>query len=286
VTTTHNYPDLDPRAIAATRDALHAYALVIGDYPATLRPKRKHWWHISLRPSLEGMTTGPVRAPGQFGPADFQLELNPGRSLVRAGASNGAELSEQLHGQPANELAQNLNDFLMSNGLDRSLLPESASGTEMPTAGYSIEIAATLATAWRAISAAMENFRAGIPEETSPVQLWPHHFDLAMTWLPGEKIPGQDPADEEYSDKQMSFGFTFGDTTIAEPYFYITPYPLPEAFPKLSLPSGTTWHTEGFNGAVLPYRSLVQSADPNGYLLDLWNGLLSAGRTQMLANTT
>ena len=43
------------------------------------------------------------------------------------------------------------------------------------------------------------------------------------------KIPGQDPADEESSDKQMNFGFTFGDEGIPEPYFYITAYPLPDA---------------------------------------------------------
>ena len=112
--------------------------------------------------------------------------------------------------------------------------------------------------------------------------LWPHHFDLAMMWLPGEKIPGQDPADEEQSDKQMNFGFTFGDGGIAEPYFYITAYPLPEAFPGLTLPAGTRWHTEGFSGAVLLYRDLLNSADPEAYLLDLWNTLLSAGREHML----
>ncbi len=287
MTTKHNYPDLDPGAIAETRDALHAYALVIGDYLATCRPKRKHWWHISLRPSLEGMTSGVVRASSliesaQSEPVDFELELNARRSLVRVRTSTGAERSEQLRGQPPFAIAQTIADFLTSNGLKLSFIPASVSGAEMSTAGYSSEIAAKLAAAWRAISTAKEKFRASIPEETSPVQLWPHHFDLAMMWLPGEKIPGEDPADEEMSDKQMNFGFTFGDTTIAEPYFYITAYPLPDAFPKLPLPKGTTWHTEGFDGAVLTYRALVKSADPEGYLLDLWNGLLSAGRTHML----
>jgi hypothetical protein len=76
----------------------------------------------------------------------------------------------------------------------------------------------------------------------------------------------------------MNFGFTFGDEGIPEPYFYITAYPLPEVFPGLSLPSGTKWHTEGFSGAVLPYRSLLENTNPANYLVDLWNGLLTAGR--------
>jgi hypothetical protein len=77
-----------------------------------------------------------------------------------------------------------------------------------------------------------------------------------------------------------------GDAGIPEPYFYVTAYPLPQALPKLQLPTGTTWHTEGFSGAVLLYQSLAQHADPGGYLLDLWNILLSEGRNHMLANST
>jgi len=76
----------------------------------------------------------------------------------------------------------------------------------------------------------------------------------------------------------MNFGFTFGDEGIPEPYFYITAYPLPEVFPGLSLPPGTKWHTEGFSGAVLPYRSLLENTNPADYLVGLWNGLLTAGR--------
>ncbi len=129
----------------------------------------------------------------------------------------------------------------------------------------------------------MAEFRAGIKEETSPIQLWPHHFDLSMLWLPGEKIEGQDPDNEEYSDKQMNFGFTFGDEGIPEPYFYVTAYPLPDGFPSLELPTGTEWQTEGFSGAVLLYKTLINSSDPHSYLLDLWAGLLSAGRDQMLS---
>ena len=132
----------------------------------------------------------------------------------------------------------------------------------------------------------MESFRAGIREETSPIQLWPHHFDLSMLWLPGDRVSGQDPDNEEYADKQMNFGFTFGDAGIPEPYFYVTAYPLPDAFSSLQLPTGTTWHSEGFSGALLLYRSLIENADPDGYLLHLWNSLLSAGREQLTTNAT
>ena len=139
-------------------------------------------------------------------------------------------------------------------------------------------------TTARAVAGALNDFRAGITEETGPIQIWPHHFDLAMLWLPGEKIPGQDPADEEMSDKQMNFGFTFGDELIPEAYFYVTAYPSPEAFNHLEMPHGTEWLTEGFTGAVTRYRVLRASEDPQPYLLNLWNGLLIAGREHLTNN--
>lgn len=280
MTTSRIFPDLNPDSIAGTRDSLHGYSLVMGDYLSAYRRSRKHWWHSSLRPCLEGLTTGVIHAQ-----IDFELELNLRHSQLRARTWNGAELTEELHGQSASGLAQNIQDFLNANGLDRSSIPGNSSRVERANSGYSAEVADTLATAWHAVNASLEEFRAGIREETSPVQLWPHHFDLALMWLPGEKIAGQDPDDEESADKQMNFGFTLGDAGIPEPYFYVTAHPLPEALSKLPLPAGTIWHTEGFSGAVLLYRSLVQNADPSSYLLDLWNGLLSACRNHMLTKT-
>jgi hypothetical protein len=277
MTEKRNFPELDPSAIAGTREALHAYSQVLGSYLEALRPWRKHWWHISLRPSLHGMTTGVIHAP-----INFELELDPAHSLVYVRTITGVVKGVPLRGQPAAELARTISDFLASNGIERSLIPLHEPEEELPTSGYSPEIAAQLAAAWRGIGAAMQTFRAGIREETSPVQLWPHHFDLAMIWLPGEKIPGEDPDDADSSEKQMNFGFLFGDTGNSEPYFYITAYPFPEAFPSLPLPEGTTWHTKDFHGAVLLYKDLMKSDDPTAYLLDLWNGLLAAGREHLL----
>ena len=273
-------PDLDVQSISGTRDALHAYARVLGDWLKSCRPRRKHWWHASLRPSLAGLTTGVVNAR-----VDFELELDLRQNQLLACTSDGARLVETLRGQPASEFAQVINDFLLTNGIDDGMAPAGALDSGSGFADYSAEHAYSVAQVLNSVSAAMAEFRAGIPEETSPIQLWPHHFDLSMLWLPGEKIPGQDPANEEYSDKQINFGFTFGDEGIPEPYFYVTAYPLPDAFESLPLPAGSHWRTEGFSGVVLLYRSLIESSDPGGYLLDLWNGRLSAGREHMLAST-
>jgi hypothetical protein len=216
----------------------------------------------------------------------FELELDFLADRLRGQVAGGGELSEMLGGRPAEELAETVEGFLIDHDLERKFIPEDKKRESFArsTASYSTNIAQDLAGALRSVSAALAEFRAGIREETSPIHIWPHHFDLAMLWLPGEKIPGQDPDDEESSDKQMNFGFTLGDEGIPEPYFYVTAHPLPEVFPDLELPRGTTWQTEGFNGAVLLYRSLLEETDPGDYLVSLWNSLLSAGRQHMLTN--
>jgi hypothetical protein len=43
------------------------------------------------------------------------------------------------------------------------------------------------------VAALMAEFEAEIAEESSPIQIWPHHFDMSLLWLPGEKIPGRNP---------------------------------------------------------------------------------------------
>jgi len=269
------FPPLEPDAIAATRDALHAWARVLGGWLATTRPKRKHWWHVSLRPSLTGLTTGIVR-----GEPDFELELDFLAGQLRIHLPD-ASVSEALTGQSAADLATVLDETLRAAGVDPASAPGETLRGNDAFPGYSAEQARALHGAFASVSASLETFRAGIREETSPIQVWPHHFDLSMIWLPGDKVPGQDPADEEYSDKQMNFGFVFGDGGIAEPYLYVTAYPVPDALPTTKLPTGTNWQSEGFNGAVLRYRDLVARGDPAAYLQTLWSTLLTAGRTHL-----
>ncbi len=273
---TRGLPALDLASIAETRDALHAYSRVLGGWLKSSRPRRKHWWHASLRPSLRGLTTGVVRAG-----VDFELELDCVSGHVHVRTANGEE-STALSGQSAARIAAFVDEALAAAGVDVSRAPggEVRSDREFP--GYDSDQAQAMQQALSAVSAALEAFRAGIREETSPIQLWPHHFDLSMIWLPGQKVPGQDPSDEEYSDKQMNFGFVFGDSGINEPYLYVTAYPLPDALPHVELPSGTAWQSEGFSGAVLFYKELAAKDDPAAYLQDIWSTLLSAGQTHLV----
>ena len=96
----NKFPALDPDAIVVTRDALHGYARILGDWLKSTRAQRKHWWHASLRPSLYGLTTGVMHSA-----VDIELELKLNESSLVGRNSNGEQLVEELVGQPASALA-------------------------------------------------------------------------------------------------------------------------------------------------------------------------------------
>ncbi len=269
------FPALDPDALDGSRRAIHAYAKVAGAWAKAARKKRKHWWHASLRPSLYGMTTGVI-----YGDTDFEIELNLAESCIEIRSCTSIH-RERFTGQSSAAVGATIRSALFAAGVDEKLAPNRDAESEDEFPSYSPDQANLMHRTLGSIASVLEDFRAGIREEKSPIQIWPHHFDLSMIWLPGPKIAGQDPADEEYADKQMNFGFAFGDEGIPEPYFYVTAYPVPEELPKVALPEGASWRSEGFSGAVLLYRDLVASADPAGLLLDLWSRLMDAGRGEL-----
>ena len=271
------WPALDAGTLAPTRDALHAYARVLGNLLKGARTRRKHWWHASLRPAVCGLSTGVVH-----GAVDAEVEIDMSRSALVARTARGASLCEPLEGQPAAELEARLRGFLAEEGF--AGVAHAPPGGAAPAAsfpGYSAEQAGRMGLALGAVASVMAELRAGIREEASPIQIWPHHFDLSMLWLPGVRVPGVDPDDEEFADAQMNFGFAFGDVAIAEPYFYTTAYPLPDGLTDTALPHGARWNGEGFTGALLTYGQLLETSNPSESLLSLWKGLLAEGRERM-----
>ena len=77
----------------------------------------------------------------------------------------------------------------------------------------------------------------------SEVRCWPHHFDIATLITLKEKQGDEDM-------HSVGVGLSPGDGGIPEPYFYVTPWPYPSgSLPPL--PSGGSWNTQGWIGAVL-----------------------------------
>ena len=269
------FPPLPLAEWQETRDTIAGYAQLTGKIRRALTPHQKHWWHVSLRTAATGLTTTPMPA----GSKTLELLLDFTDHQLHITTSHGERRQIPVHGQSAgafkDETLAVLSELGVEPQIDHSLFPDEGA------AAYD---RAAVARFWQALSqvdTVFKTFRHGFRGESSPVQLWPHHFDLAVVWFSGRLVPDQDPADPEYADEQMNFGFVPGDGGIPEPYFYITAYPATEGLTNTALPEGAYWQTEGWTGAVLPYRKLVGDPAPKERLLHFLQTVHKAGMTRM-----
>jgi hypothetical protein len=86
---------------------------------------------------------------------------------------------------------------------------------------------------------------------SSPVRCWPHHFDIATQI--------------GMSERSIGVGMSPGDASYGQPYFYVSPWPYPDASALPALMSGK-WHTGGWIGAVLTADEILPEADQQKFI--------------------
>lgn len=259
-----------------TRDSLHHYARIVGKLRAEHAPASKHWWHITLHVNARGLTTTPFPIATQM--LELTLDLVQHALVVdsSAGWRSQVSLCDQTGASFIEALMRCLAEHQIS--IDAGKL---AHLIDVPPLAYDTDAAGRYRRAVNWSAGVLAAFKGELRQETSPIQIFPHHFDLAMNWFSGRLVPGADPADEEAADEQMSFGFVTGDEAISDTYIYATAYPQPDRFVDLELPDVAYWQTEGFTGAVLPYAALVDSSEPTDRLLGFLRSVQAHGARLM-----
>jgi hypothetical protein len=94
---------------------------------------------------------------------------------------------------------------------------------------------------------------AALEPGPSAVRCWPHHFDIAT-------LIGLDAAGGETA-RSVGVGMTPGDESYAQPYFYVTPWPYPDAADLMTLAEPAFWHEDGWVGAVIEGSALLETKD-------------------------
>jgi hypothetical protein len=117
----------------------------------------------------------------------------------------------------------------------------------------------------------------------SPVHLFWHSLDLAVTRFSGRRAPpraGADPVTREaYSHEVISFGFWAGDDNTHGPAFYSYTAPEPSGLTDQPMhPASAVWRP-GQNGsmALLGYDQLRDAHDPRTMLLAFLHSSYDAG---------
>jgi hypothetical protein len=277
----NSFPPLPLEEWVDTRNTIQGYAQVLGKVRRALTPFQKHWWHVSLRAAAVGLTTTPIRAENINGPLTFEMILDFISHQLLVTSSQGDWYEIDFDGQSSREFHGDVMDVLGNLGVKVDLDGAQFSDDD---GAYDADEAEDFWQAASQIDQVLKEFKSGLRGESGPVQLWPHHFDLAMLWFSGRKVPGYDPNDLEkadYADEQMNFGFSTGDKDISQPYFYITAYPWPKRLDGTDLPGDAYFQTEPFNCNVLPYAFLVASDEPHAYLLNFLRTVHEAGAKLM-----
>jgi hypothetical protein len=287
MTTAAAWPPLPLDEWRPTKETLHRWSQIVGKVRMALTPPLNHWWHVTLRLSARGITTGPM--PCAAGTAEIELDLVAHRLVVRTSEGRTADFA-LYDGLSVAAFHDRLFEALGALGVPCAILPTPFDLGDSPAfpedtehRSYDAEAVARWWTVLRSTADAFWEFSGRFSGKTSPVQLFWHSFDLAVTRFSGRRAPPIDGADpvtaEAYTHEVISFGFWAGDDRIPAPAFYSYTAPEPADLTRQPLaPAGAAWQT-GPTGslALLMYEEARALPDPRAALLEFMESAYAAG---------
>lgn len=280
-------PPLPLEAWRPTKDTVHLYVQVVGKVKLALTPLRNHWWNVPLYLDVRGLTTRRIRCGEVSFSIDFDFLDHELRVRTDRGEIEGFPLRDGL---AVADFHARLMAILEGLGIDVSIRAEPF-GVPMTTpfaddhehASYDAD---AVNRWWRALEWAdrvLEGFSGWYRGKQSPVHLFWHSLDLAVTRFSGRPAPPLAEADpvtrEAYGEEVISFGFWPGDDQITEPAFYSYTAPEPEQLTERPLePPEAFWAEAGAGHmALLPYASVRAATAPEEVALRFLESAYAAG---------
>ncbi len=279
-------PPLPLQAWEATKDTLHLWAQIVGKTRLALMPMRNHWWNVTLYPSARGLTTR--RMPVEARNLEIEIDLVDHRLRCRTSESDaGFELHDGLSVADFHDHLTGALDALDVH-VDIRAKPFGVPTTtpfaaDRDHASYDGDAASRFLRVLQWSTDVLEEFTGWYCGKASPVHLFWHSFDLAVSRYSGRRAavaPDADPVTAEaYSHEVISFGFWAGDRKYPFPayYSYTAPEP-PELAQQTLRPQSAGWQAQA-NGslALVRYDDVRSSADPRAALLDFLQSAFEAG---------
>jgi Family of unknown function (DUF5996) len=281
-------PELPLAQWEATKTTIHLWAQIVGKMRMGLMPRRNHWWHAPLYVDVRGLTTRRMRAPDDV---SFQIDFDFVEHRLHVRTVGGTDESFPLHdGLSVAEFDQELHALLAKLGLDLAIKEEPFGlpfTTSFPDdrdhASYDPEAVVRF---WRILDwsdSVFDEFSGWFSGKTSPVHLFWHSLDLAVSRYAGPTAPvpaDLDPVNREaYSHEVIAFGFWAGDEQSPEPSFYSYTSPEPNDLHARTLePGEARWTQRGAGSlALLPYDAVRTAPDPRAKLLTFLDSTYEAG---------
>jgi hypothetical protein len=285
--TPHTPPTLPPLPLEEwedTKETLHRYCQIVGKVRLKYTPYRNHWWHVTLYVTTRGLTTGPI----PHGNTTFDISFDMLENRLLMTTSEGGAFSFALDDLPVSEFYRRLFEGLGSLGIDASINTRPFDLDDEHTLDmntyhrtYDGEYVRRYHHVLSWIDQIFKEFAGRFNGKTSPVQLFWHSFDLAVTRFSNRSVSlpeNTDPVTREaYSHEVISFGFWPGDRNVREPAFYSYTAPEPEGLTEQPLsPPAASWAPEG-GTALLLYEEVRNSDSPRETLLVFLQSAYEAG---------
>jgi len=290
-TTDELFPPLPLEDWRPTKETLHRWAQIVGKIRLATAPPRNHWWHVPFYLTTRGLTTDPMPAPDAADGRTFALDVDFLDHRLRLSTNAGEEDGFPLvDGLSVADFYDQLFAMLRTHRLEVNiravpfdLQPRTPFPDDAQHASYDPAFAHRWWLILSRIAPSFEAFAGRFRGKTSPVHLFWHSFDLAVTRFSGRRAPDPGPVDpvtrEAYSHEVVSFGFWAGDDKIPAPAFYAYVAPEPATLTHQPLqPAAAHWHDTGRGHlALLMYEEMRRRPNPRATLLDFLQSAYDAG---------
>ncbi len=243
-----------------THQTLQWYSRGIVAVPRAHAESHPKWWHVSLKVADDGLVSD--KSPLPDGRTLWlKMDLVQHKAILFVDDDPFQEISFK-DGLTSSEFAARLLATAAELGLEGPYEREKYENEDKRE--YNPVEAGHFLSALVNADRIFKEHHSSLSGETSPVQLWPHGFDLAFEWF-GTRVEIFDGVDYP---SQLNLGFSLGDAAT-RPYFYSNPWPFErDLLLDKPLPPGASWYTEGWEGTILPYERLAGEKNAEERLLE------------------
>ena len=282
-----HFPKIPLEAWRPTKNTLHLYLQIVGKIRLTMHPRINHWWHVTLYVSPRGLTTRTIPHNG----GSFEIEFDFRDHKLKIHASDGrSEDFALFDGLTVADFYSSIFSNLAKLGIEPNIkaVPyEAPSKTpfseDTENSSYDKEYVERFHKTLVAVDDVLEEFRGRFTGKSTPVHLFWHSFDLALTRFSGKRVTPREGTGmverEAYSHEVISFGFWFGDDKVSAPAFYSYTAPEPAGLADEPLsPASASWQeANGSHMALLMYEDVRTSANARATALEFLESAYLAG---------
>lgn len=235
-----------PEDWADTRATLQAYSHALTAIPRAASTPDDRWDHVSMTVNSAGLVTAPAPlADGE----DLvgTIDLTTHEIVITAG--DDIRRFDITTGPSSRSIGDSMLSVAANHGSDIDAETDRfGSSDELP---YDTDHAAAFLAAASFAVTAFEEMNASVSGEIAGPHLWPHGFDIATEWYSSKMVP--------YGDSEASAQIAVGFYPANESYFYANPWPYEESWGEQPPVEGSSWHLDGWQGAVLPPGGLTKA---------------------------